>query len=365
MFARKAVFICIVIHIFCGVNSQHRFGCEADFCTKKVGKCPKVNCENGRLIRNATMCGCCDVCVESLREGEPCKTQIFASMPKQECGNGLMCDKTSKKCVSVNTKCVKDRRKHDSTSWSEEISLKKSRPECDEFGYYISMICLSDILCYCVDKNGERIFGTELASKIDASQIHTYCNCSWEFNEFPRSVPDGDFLRCLPNGDYDRLQCTEEWCYCMQDTNPNIADVTQFDTSLQNLICYDKNIHKGLDASFRSECWHKRNDLKQLIKKHEKANITVIGVDLPRCDLDGSYAPVQCMKDSCYCVDKSGDAYEDYRVPRNSKEAEYMNCNCARDQDLISQIKEKNGQMKTFEKYKCAANGNYQAKDLL
>ncbi|GFR24515.1 nidogen-2, partial [Trichonephila clavata] len=267
--------------------------------------------------------------------------------------------------LTINTKCIKDRKKYDSMSWSEEVSLKKSRPECDEFGYYVSMICLSDLLCYCVDKNGERLFGTQLASEVDTTQMNTFCNCSREFDEFPRSVPDGGFLRCLPNGDYDALQRTEEWCYCMKDTNPNTAEAVHCKTSLQALSCYDKNIHKGLDSSLRSECWHKRNDLKQVIKKHEQANITVIGVDLPRCDLDGSYAPVQCMRESCYCVDKNGDAYEDYKVPRNSKEAEDMNCRCARDQDLISQIKEKNEIMKAFENYKCAANGNYQINDIL
>ncbi|GFR27076.1 nidogen-2, partial [Trichonephila clavata] len=146
MFAHKAAFICVVIHVLGGVNSQHRFGCEEDFCTRKIGKCPKVKCDNGRLIKNATTCGCCDICVESLKEGDLCKTQILASMPKQECGPGLTCDKTRKKCVPVNTKCIKDRKKYDSMSWSEEVSLKKSRPECDEFGYYVSMICLSDLL---------------------------------------------------------------------------------------------------------------------------------------------------------------------------------------------------------------------------
>ncbi|GFY61319.1 nidogen-2 [Trichonephila inaurata madagascariensis] len=146
MFTHKIAFICIVIHVLGGVNSQHRFGCEEDYCTRIVGKCPKLKCDNGRLIKNATTCGCCDICVEPLKEGDPCKTQIFAAMPKQECGPGLTCDKTTKKCAWVNTKCVKDRKKYDSMSSSEEVSLKQSRPECDEFGYYISMICLSDLL---------------------------------------------------------------------------------------------------------------------------------------------------------------------------------------------------------------------------
>ena len=31
-----------------------------------------------------------------------------------------------------------------------------------------------------------------------------------------------------------------------------------------------------------------------------------MGYDVPQCDLDGSYSPVQCLNDKCYCVDRNG-----------------------------------------------------------
>ncbi|GBN78546.1 hypothetical protein AVEN_161453-1 [Araneus ventricosus] len=134
-----------------------------------------------------------------------------------------------------------DRAKHRDTLSLEDLAYRTTWPECDDFGYYKSMVCLSDILCYCVDKNGNRIFGTEIASKIDPTRFEKYCKCSREYEEFPRSVPNGDFLRCLPNGDYDRLQCTEEWCYCLESENPDIIEAAKFNTSLKDLSCCEYN----------------------------------------------------------------------------------------------------------------------------
>ncbi|KAF8773245.1 Equistatin like protein [Argiope bruennichi] len=250
------------------------------------------------------------------REGDKCDTQVIAPIPRQACGPRLMCDKLEKKC-------------------------------------------------YCVDKNGKRIFGTEIASEVNMTRLERYCNCSREYEEFPKTVPNGDFLRCLPNGDYDRLQCTEEWCYCMESENPDVIEVAKFNTSLKGLSCYDEKIHKDFDATFRSNCWNERNSLKQIIKKHEDQQIAVIGIDLPECDLDGSYAPVQCRQESCFCVDKEGNPFEGYKVPRHSKEGEEMDCRCVRDKFFIRQQKEKNQNMKDFDIYKCAPNGNYKPPEFI
>ncbi|KAF7496222.1 hypothetical protein SSS_06481 [Sarcoptes scabiei] len=51
------------------------------------------------------------------------------------------------------------------------------------------------------------------------------------------------------------------------------------------------------------------------IEKNLKANS--IGFDDVNCDLDGSYSPVQCENDKCYCVDKSGRKYPKTSVDRN------------------------------------------------
>ncbi|GBN52241.1 hypothetical protein AVEN_35219-1 [Araneus ventricosus] len=125
----------------------------------------------------------------------------------------------------------------------------------------------------------------------------------------------------------------------------------------------NETIHKDFDATFRSKCWNERNSLKQIIKKHKDQNIALIGIDLPECDLDGSYAPVQCRKEKCFCVDENGKRYGEYEVNRYSKDAEDMNCRCVRDKFLIRNEQTKNENMKLFDIYKCAKNGNYRPKE--
>ncbi|CAL1288868.1 unnamed protein product [Larinioides sclopetarius] len=296
MFALKSLFLCISVLVFCCVDAQRIFGCKG-VCETKGKDCKVSSCKNDTIYKNATECGCCDVCIISLNKDEKCETEVLPSIPRQACGPGLMCDKQEKKCVPVKTQCIADRAKHRYTLSLKDLPYRTSWPECDEFGYYKSMVCLPDILCYCVDKNGKRIFGTEIDSKVDKKHLEMYCKCSREYEEFPRSVQNGDFLRCLPNGDYDRLQCTEEWCYCMESEHPDIIEDATFNTTLKELSCYDETVHKYFDAAFRSKCWNERNNLKQIIKKHKDQNIALIGIDLPECDLDGSYAPVQCKNE--------------------------------------------------------------------
>ncbi|GIX80289.1 nidogen-2 [Caerostris darwini] len=365
MLTRIVLFLCVIVYFFCHVNSQFRFGCD-DFC-KEQDECPEFDCGNGTLIRNGTTCGCCDICIESLSEGEPCEAALFAIIPRQACGPGLACDKATKKCAPANTQCVKDRANFYNQLLFEEFPNQKSAPVCDEQGFYKSLVCQSDIVCYCVDKDGNRIFGTEVAPDIvgeggspDPEKMEAYCNCSRDFVEFPKEAPDGNFLRCLPNGHYDPLQCSENWCYCMEDANPDTVDEARFNTSLRDLKCYDEDVHGHIDPTFRTRCWKERIGLKRVVRKHEMQGIALIGLDLPRCDLDGSYAPLQCNKDSCYCVNKEGEEFGGYRVPRNSKEAKDMDCRCARDKDLISHVTKKTENMKRFlERYSCSKNGNY------
>lgn len=59
----------------------------------------------------------------------------------------------------------------------------------------------------------------------------------------------------------------------------------------------DEIRHKEWDSMLRSECLQERYKLQQEIKNFEFQNETVIGFDLPLCELDGSYAPVRCNKD--------------------------------------------------------------------
>ncbi|KAG8179336.1 hypothetical protein JTE90_011600 [Oedothorax gibbosus] len=349
MFTRAII---VAFLISCAL-SQHRFGCEEDFCAKKV-KCPPFKCVSGsRIIENATTCGCCHWCVKALELDDHCDVESLSEIPTKECGPGLICDKKQSKCVYANTECMKDQKKYDELEYSK-LPFGKTRPECDDFGYYKPVVCINDVLCYCVNKQGKRIFGTDVASKKDMM----HCNCSRDFDEFPRSKSVDNFLRCLPNGNYGKLQCTGKWCYCMQDVSQGAGYIAKANTTLESLQCYDETLHNDYDPMLRSKCLQKRYKLQQEIKKYEDQTVTVIGVDLPECELDGSYAPVQCKNDRCYCVKKNGDKFG-FSVSR--KEAKGMNCRCVRGNELLRGEKNKNKNMKLFEKFQCLLNGNYKS----
>ncbi|GBO35785.1 hypothetical protein AVEN_182650-1 [Araneus ventricosus] len=98
MFAHKAIFLCIGFLVFCCVDAQRIFGCK-DVCKTKGKNCEVNSCENGTIYKNATECGCCDVCIISLNEGDKCETEVLPSIPRQACGPRLVCDKQEKKCV--------------------------------------------------------------------------------------------------------------------------------------------------------------------------------------------------------------------------------------------------------------------------
>ncbi|XP_071040483.1 uncharacterized protein [Parasteatoda tepidariorum] len=285
MFIPKILFVCsITAFLFLDVFAQYRYDCDEHFCSKSV-KCRDTECSKGfRLIKNATKCGCCHVCVEQLKEGDACKTQELSVLPRQECGEGLICSQTLAKCVPVESKCTKERRR----------ARAGDVIKCDEFGFYEPVVCKSGVLCYCVNKNGKRIFGTDVASKKE----------------------------------------------------------------LMN--CNDKRSHRDDDEMLRSKCWHEQNFLERQIQNYTENGVRVIGAYLPKCDLDGSYAPVQCKKNECYCVKKNGELYHKrkYRVKRTPDNVKNMTCRCIRDHEMLMELRT-DEKVKAYLDKKPCDNGEY------
>ncbi|XP_071040481.1 equistatin isoform X2 [Parasteatoda tepidariorum] len=277
------------------------------------------------------------------KEGDACKTQELSVLPRQECGEGLICSQTLAKCVPVESKCTKERRR----------ARAGDVIKCDEFGFYEPVVCKSGVLCYCVNKNGKRIFGTDVASKKELMN----CKCSRDYDKFPRKVPDGNFLRCLPNGNYDPIQCSDESCYCMGDEFHTFGIVAK---SIKELLCYDKRSHRDDDEMLRSKCWHEQNFLERQIQNYTENGVRVIGAYLPKCDLDGSYAPVQCKKNECYCVKKNGELYHKrkYRVKRTPDNVKNMTCRCIRDHEMLMELRT-DEKVKAYLDKKPCDNGEY------
>uniref|UniRef100_A0A482Z8U4 U6-Hypotoxin-Hsp1a_1 n=1 Tax=Hypochilus sp. SGP-2016 TaxID=1905178 RepID=A0A482Z8U4_9ARAC len=80
--------------------------CEEDFCDKV--KCEDLSlCEkkNGGLIRTkGSYCGCCDICVRQLREGDSCNPEdelLLGIIAGAECARGLICDPSTRTCIRL------------------------------------------------------------------------------------------------------------------------------------------------------------------------------------------------------------------------------------------------------------------------
>ena len=60
-------------------------------------------------------------------------------------------------------------------------------------------------------------------------------DCSRDINNFTKTVDFEKFPRCLPNGDYDPLQCVQNRCFCMDTLHP--SDELMDAKDMEKLLC--------------------------------------------------------------------------------------------------------------------------------
>lgn len=74
-------------------HRQSLIACSPDYC--KNVTCTPVDPEqcDGEVKVKGSVCGCCDLCVVELEEGDPCVMQVGMGgpPPKVKCGPGLRC----------------------------------------------------------------------------------------------------------------------------------------------------------------------------------------------------------------------------------------------------------------------------------
>ncbi|CAL1291105.1 unnamed protein product [Larinioides sclopetarius] len=145
------------------VSDLKRFHCD-DFC--KIVACESIaDCSKGRIIRNASYCGCCDACIKFLEINEPCEKPVEGSLKDikaPRCKDGLKC---------INGKCSQACSRHlDYLNQSMGISFNIHPQEhCTKTGDFERLQCIKD-LCYCANPiTGEvesRIVKTAYISKL-------------------------------------------------------------------------------------------------------------------------------------------------------------------------------------------------------
>lgn len=335
----------IILAVFVTTDFTYSYVCDDTSCDTAScdtsSKCFTTN--TNLIIKNGLKCGCCDLCITQLSYDASCKTSAQNSIPKEQCGPELTCDSTTKRCrYRKESDCTCERLNYDDLRDQGFLVVGKHRPKCNYLGYYDSVKCITGSACFCVDETGKRIFGTDYES----NEKSMLCNCSRDANILRQNLMNSEaftygddtyasnppFAHCLPNGNYDPLQCIGDNCFCLRKNLTIQGAVTSLDIK-ETMVCYDPAYH---DESYFRVCEILRNYILKGIYNATLFDAEVLGLDIPVCSLDGFFAPVQCRGDKCYCVHKDGRRIPGYEAERYSDDAENMNCFCAIDRIYVT-----------------------------
>lgn len=159
-------------------------------------------------------------------------------------------------------------------------------------------------------------------------------------------------MRCLPNGNFDVIQCadrtaTEDMCFCIND-DMTINGTITYQSLITDLDCFDEDIHK---SDYFNPCEKIVNHYKALEQSYARqGKILYHGTELPNCSPDGNFDKVQINGTNYYCSDREGKPIEDFTARINSAEGQKMNCECAFARTYLSE---------GLAKPTCESNGNF------
>ncbi|XP_050738231.1 uncharacterized protein LOC127009320 isoform X2 [Eriocheir sinensis] len=304
-----------------------------------------TECESDeRKFLNPEICNCGIMCIKNLKEGDSCYTSSLTNYPSKMCGPGLVCMQTpsspnSAMCVRNDAKqCLNETLLYEEEQVLGTLGPGRNKPSCDEYGFYSSRQCSPSSTCYCVNKEGKRLYGEGLFTQ-DA-EMNCKCSRYWE-ETLNKGLNIG--MRCLPNGNFDSLQCLGEICICYNDTTDAVTYGPVSILMIDFMPCYNSKIHT---LSYINPC-HRAQE----VWDNQGSGIIVAEASRPVCSPDGYFAPVQYLRGMAYCADKNGNRIEDYELPIH--EAGSMTCNCPRRRQLM----EENGYGAS--KPRCCSDGEY------
>lgn len=356
------------IHLICTQTVDVR--CTEQFCKDRTDQtpCPEFppNCRysngtmNGIIMLEPATCNCCEYCIPYLKEGDDCVTD-GQGQPVHEalCGPGLWCSKengrVSSTCVPLVSECTNEQRDYDEAWKNGSLGFTQVRPLCDEVGDYLPAHCIGSSICYCVNPQGERIFGEKVYSSSSVQETMT-CECSlaaWKAEQLAKEMEIYSHpIHCLEDGSYDPLQCDDsKWCRCLQ-TGSNVPDsdlVHEMNITKNNTKCFDPNIHQ--EGKYVKECEAEAFKIKQTREYLLSEGIIPVGLRFLDCQYDGRYSRVMVNDTVKICVDPDGNSLG-YVVQRNDSLSDGMDCNCARTRFLLT--REGETELPT-----CCRNGNF------
>ncbi|KAG1691663.1 Equistatin [Nymphon striatum] len=226
-------------------------------------------------------------------------------------------------------------------------------PQCEQDGTYKSKQCWASTgECCCVDTNGVRITNYTRAA--------VSCECIKKKYTVQKQGLIGSYVpQCQRDGSYEPLQCygSTGQCWCATEDG---KQVSQGSVGLSSCGClikkYNSNL-KGLLGRYTPRCeadgtysplqfhagyaWcadadgtrvnNKTRSLKAckcVLERAVSVREGLLGSFRPKCDADGTYAPMQCHENNCWCARPDGS---NMQVKAKSLET----CKCFRQQDAI------------------------------
>jgi hypothetical protein len=299
-------------------------------------------------------------------------------MPNSICGDGLYCTikhgnqhPTCEKMYETS-KCFQTKRKFDDNLKDGLIGHLEQKPSCDGDGNFSPIVCIPGQNCFCVNENGERIFGDAVHHRNIEHIMH--CECS-RMNDKLKDLVQQRFpfftTRCKSDGSFDPLQCFGNLCVCIDERSGSpTSDAKNFTIDatssasvasaaaaslamgLRDLPCYDEKIHHD-EFNYVRPCENIKRGLINTIFESMRDGFIDAEVHIDICDPDGTFKPVQQNDLSKFCVDQNGERIDDFVVSKFGDDAKKMNCKCARARKLLM---DNNYYM---ELPQCCTNGNY------
>ncbi|XP_077482991.1 uncharacterized protein LOC144093463 isoform X2 [Amblyomma americanum] len=133
-------------------------------------------------------------------------------------------------------------------------------------------------------------------------------------------------VHCDSRGDFQRLQCRGTLCYCAgRDTGEPTGPLVLIQ-HLALLSCYDAALH---GSGYLTACEKELVRTRSLALHFSRKGHTVLGLDGVACELDGSFARVQCGRpESCVCTDRDGISLKSYARDRMEFQGRWYGMDC-------------------------------------
>jgi len=201
--------------VLCPDNACDNVKCETSLTAESCSN-------NGGLLKvKAGFCGCCDMCVQQLGEGDDCSSSMLIGVPAtSECtGKDLYCDFKSRTCTKP-TCAMKKKELEDYVAKLPMRPLGLTIPECAADGSYAGKQC-SGSQCYCVDDKGTNIGFEHNKWETDDKVL---CQCARDRTAYFARGIIGRLFHCTDMGDYHTVQCNGSVCFCADRKTGKMLD---------------------------------------------------------------------------------------------------------------------------------------------